>query len=261
MKESKKSVSYVCFRVVRWLVQVFYPRITVEGLENLPEEPCIVVGNHTQMNGPICGELYFPGDRRIWCAYQMMQRKEVPDYAFQDFWSGKPKWIRWFYRLLSYLIAPVSACVFTNANTIPVYHDNRLVTTFKKTIAALEGNANVIIFPECYEPYNHIVYRFQDHFVDIAKLYHKRTGKALAFVPMYIAPALKKMYLGKSIRFCPDAPIEQERQRICRYLMEEITRIAVDLPRHVVVPYPNIPRKDYPINLENKVTTYEKTRC
>ena len=111
------------FRLIRGLVWLFYPQITVEGIENLPDEPCIVVGNHSQMNGPICGELYFPGKRKIWCASQMMKMKEVPQYAFEDFWSRKPKWQHGFYRLLSYAIAPISSCVFNHAFTIPVYHD------------------------------------------------------------------------------------------------------------------------------------------
>lgn len=254
MTEQKhNALSLGCFRVIRWLVKVFYPKITVEGTENLPRESAIIVGNHTQMNGPICAELYFPGKRKTWCAYQMMKCKEVPAYAFQDFWSGKPRWTHWFYKALSYIIAPLSACVFTNAHTIPVYHDARLITTFKQTISALQAEENVIIFPECYTPHNHIVYEFQDKFVDVAKLYYKRTGKILNFVPLYIAPKLKKIYIGKAIPFCPDNSMEQERSRICNYLMDEITSIACSLPRHTVVPYPNIPKKDYPCNIPEEV--------
>lgn len=253
MKKIGNGISRGCFRVMRWLIWLFYPKITVEGLENLPEEPCVVAGNHTKMNGPICAELYFPGKRKIWCAHQMMYLKEVPAYAFEDFWSRKPKWTHWFYRLLSYVIAPVSVCLFSNAKTIPVYRDNRLITTFRQTISALEDGANIIIFPECYEPHNHIVYQFQDRFIDVAKLYYKRTGKALSFVPMYIAPALKKLYLGKPVTFCPDKPIEEERRRIAEYLMDEITHMAVNLPRHRVVQYPNIPKKAYPFNISDEV--------
>lgn len=259
MMKKRNGFSYFCFRVIRGLIWLFYPKIKVEGLENLPDEACVIVGNHTKMNGPICGEIHFPGKRKIWCAYQMMYLKEVPGYAFQDFWSGKPKWTHWFYKLLSYIIAPLSVCIFNNANTIPVYYDSRLLTTFKQTIAELEDGANIIIFPECYDPHNHIVNRFRDQFINIAKTYYKRTGKTLSFVPLYIAPALKRMYLGKPIQFCPEAPIEEERQRICSYLMDTVTEIAVNLPRHTVVPYPNIPKKDYPINIPDEVNINEKT--
>ena len=76
-------------------------------------------------------------------------------------------------------------------------------------------------------------------------------------MPLYIAPTLKKMYLGKPIRFCADNPMEEERKRICDYLMKEITEIACSLPEHTVVPYNNIPKKDYPSNIP-KEGAYEK---
>lgn len=247
--EKKNRFSYACFRLIRFAVKLFYPRMKIVGAENIPQDASLIVGNHTQMNGPICGELYVPGNRRIWCAAPMMYIKEVPAYAFEDFWSRKPRWTHPFYRLLSYIIAPLSACVFTNAHTIGVYHDVRLMTTFKKTISALDNREHVIIFPECYDPHNNIVNAFQTKFVDVAKLYYKRTGKCVDFVPMYIAPKLKTIYFGTPTRFDPNAPIEEERIRICNYLMDSITDIAVNLPYHVVVPYANISKKDYPTNI------------
>ncbi len=245
------------FTVFKWAVKVCYPKIEVIGQENLPSEPAIIVGNHCQMNGPIVGELYVPGEPYIWCAGEMMHLKNVPGYAFQDFWSQKPKWTHPFYKLLSYIIAPLSVCVFNNARTIAVYHDARILATFKNTVKKLQEGRNVLIFPEHNVKHNHIVYEFQDKFIDIAKLYYKKTGMELKFVPMYIAPKLKKIYLGKPVQFCIDSPIDTERSRICTYLMDEITAIAESLPEHTIVPYRNIPKKDYPSNIL-KERVYEK---
>lgn len=245
----KARISYLCYRVIRRLVKLCYPKITLEGIQHLPQEPCLIVGNHCQMNGPIIAELYIPGNRAIWCAGEMMHWKEVPAYAYQDFWSGKPKAVRWFYKLLSYLITPLSVCIFNNAHTIGVYRDSRILSTFRNSTLALCEGANVVVFPECPEAYNQIVNQFREGFVDIAKLYYKRTGKELQFVPMYNAPNLKKVYFGAPICFRADAPKEEERQRICEYLMGAITDIAVKLPKHTVVPYLNIPKKNYPSNI------------
>lgn len=244
--KKERTFSYRCYRVIRWFVKLFYPKITVEGAENLPDVPCIVVANHSQMNGPIACELYFPGTRYTWCAGQMMNMGEVPEYAFRDFWSNKPKYSRWFYKLLSYIIAPVSVCVFNNANTIAVYRDARILSTFKNTVKRLSEGASVVVFPEHDAPYNHIINGFQDKFIDIAKLYYKKTGQELPFVPMYIAPARKTMYIGKPIVFEGSADMDSQRSRICSYLQEEITRIALAQPPHQVVPYKNIPKKQYP---------------
>ena len=40
-------------------------------------------------------------------------------------------------------------------------------------------------------------------------LENKKTGKELYFVPLYIAPKLKKMYIGKPIAFDADAFLSQ----------------------------------------------------
>ena len=256
MGEKKTSVLY---KIIKWLVWLFYPRTEVVGGENLPDEPALIVGNHTQMNGPIAAELYFPRQRYTWCAGQMMRWKEVPAYAYQDFWSQKPKAVRWFYKLLSYVITPLSVCLFNNANTIPVYRDTRIITTFRETIARLREGADVVIFPEHDEPFNNILYDFQDKFIDVARFYYKKTGQEVSFVPMYLAPALKKMVLGRPIRFRADAPIAQERERIRTYLMTEISEMAYALPPHRVVPYRNIPKKYYPTNARGEVIGYEKT--
>ncbi|MBR0067828.1 MAG: hypothetical protein IJQ00_09545 [Kiritimatiellae bacterium] len=57
------------------------------------------------------------------------------------------------------------------------------------------------------------------------------------------------LYLGEPIWFDPDAPLEQERRRVCDALMDAVTGIAVSLPPHTVVPYPNVPKRDYPTNV------------
>jgi hypothetical protein len=185
----------------------------------------------------------------------MMHLKDVPEYAFRDFWSQKPKWTHPGYKLLSYIIAPIAACVFNNARAIGVYHDTRILSTFKNTVKTLQEGSSVVIFPEQDVQRNHIVSEFQDKFIDIARLYYKKTGKELAFVPMYIAPKLKKMVMGAPIRFNPENTFDQECKRICELLMREITRIAEELPRHIVVPYRNVPRHFYPVNIPDEVNS------
>ena len=252
--KKKSSFSWIIFKIVRGLVHLFYEETEIIGLENLPEKDAIIVGNHSQMNGPIVGELFMPDNCYIWCAGEMMHTKEVPEYAFNDFWAQKPKRIRPFYKLLSYIIAPLASCIFTNARTVAVYHDGRVLSTFKSTVRMMEAGRNMLIFPEKPEKNNNIVYQMQEHFVDVAKMYYKKTGKEITFVPMYIAPAMRKAYIGKGIKFNAAADMDEERVRIIKYLSDEITGVARALPEHTVVPYKNIPKKYYLSNKDiNKI--------
>lgn len=235
----------ILFKFLKFWVWLFSPKYKVVGAENLPEAPSIIVGNHCQMYGPIAAELYYPRKRYTWCAVEMLKLRTVPAYAFSDFWSEKPKGSHWFFKIISYLIAPVSVCIFNNAHTIAVCRGGRVAKTFKESVRALDSGADVIIFPEQNTPYNNIIYDFQEGFTDIARLYHKRRGKELQFVPLYIAPRLKEIHVGKPIEFSAQRDIDQERNHIREYLMGEITKIATELPPHIVVPYRNMGRKKY----------------
>ena len=247
-----QKISYIIFKLVKWLVRLFYGKMEVVGLENLPENNAVLVGNHCQMNGPICGELFLPDSCYTWCAGEVMKLAEVPAYAFDDFWSQKPAWTHPYYKVMAHVIAPLCVCIFNNARTIPVYHDMRIMSTFKTSIKMLKEGRNLLIFPEKDVPHNNILYQFQENFVDIAKLYQKQTGITLTFVPVYIAPKLRKMYIGKGIAYNSENNIEDERRQIAEYLSTEITEIARALPRHTVVPYRNLPKRYY---ITNKDTT------
>lgn len=244
------AISRGCFAVIRFAFWLFYPKCTFKNMENLPDEPCILVGNHAKLNGPLMAELHYPGDRAIWSAGEMFRLKEVPAYAYRDFWGGKPKHIRWIYRPLAYFIAPFCVSIFNNAHAIPVYRDARVMVTMRQTVKKLCEGANIVIFPEHDAPHNRIVNDFQTKFIETARLYHRRTGKALAFVPMYVAPAFHASFIGKPIHYDPTAPAAEEERRIADALMQAITDIAVSLPPHTVTPYNNIRKKYYPKNRE-----------
>jgi len=253
-----RRFDHFIYSICWFLLKVFYPKPQFLGLENIPDnEPVIFVGNHCQMNGPIVSDVFFTQNKHYtWCIGQMMNWKEVPAYAFEDFWSEKPKWIRPFFKLLSYIIVPLSVALFNNAKTIAVYHDGRLISTYKQSIEKLQEGSSLVIFPEQNIEFNNILYEFQDKFIDTARFYYKKTGKEVLFVPIYLAPKIRKFVIGKPIRFDSSNKIEDERKRLCDYLKQSITDMAVELPRHRVVPYRNIPKRFYPYN---EVTNVEKT--
>ena len=70
------------FKIIKGLIRLFYGKIEVVELETLPKNNAILVGNHTQMHGPIAGELFLPNNCYTWCAGQMMHLKEVRPLLF-----------------------------------------------------------------------------------------------------------------------------------------------------------------------------------
>ncbi|MGN0403091.1 MAG: lysophospholipid acyltransferase family protein [Acetatifactor sp.] len=247
-KKSGKKRNPV-YRFIRFMVWVFFPKYTLEGTENLPEEPAVLIGNHSKANGPIALQLYNPRESYTWCIAQMMHCKEVPAYAFEDFWSQKPKYTLWMYKLVSYLIAPLASFVMSHADTIGVYKDKRILRTFMESVERMQEGADIVIFPECYTEHNNIVHEFQRGFVELARLNYKKTQKSTPFVPMYVCPALKKLVFGKPVYYNAEADPKEEADRICMELMDAVSEMAYAQPRHKVVTYNNIRKKYYPENV------------
>lgn len=239
--DTKKKPGF--YKFLRFSISLFFKKREFIGTENIPKEASIIVGNHSQLYGPLTSEMYFPTKKYTWCISNVMEKEAAQKYIYTDFWSKKSIITRPLFKLLSYIVVPLSVYIFNRADTIPVYKDARILKTYKITMEALEEEANVVIFPESCVEYNDIINEFQDKFIDVARLYYKKTGKELSFVPMYNAVRLKKVVFGKPIKYDPNIEMDIQREMICKYLKEEITRLAKELPRHKVVPYANIKRR------------------
>ena len=246
MKNKKINNYYkkkgVVYKICAPFVRLFYKKVEFIGLENLPKEPCVIAGNHAQMHGPANAELNFPTKKLIWCDGPMMVRKEFPKYAYNNFFGGKPNF---FQKIFVRLLTPLITTIFNSADALPVYRDMRIVKTYKLSTEALDNGANIVILPECPDEFNEITNKFNEYFVDVARVYYKQCKKELSFVPMYYCRELKKTLFGKPIKFNASEPIEKERKRICEYLMAEITSLAKTLPPHKVIPFNPVKKKDF----------------
>lgn len=246
--EKKRKKKPLLFKFIRFIIRLFYKKRELVGVENLLDEPALIIGNHCQLHGPFTAELFFPTYKQIWCRGEMMNLKETPKYCMDNFFSDKGKGVRWFYKGISYVLSPLISYLFSRADTISVYRDSRLINTFRQTLKCLDDGSNIVIFTESEIAYNEIVNEFNDKFVDTARMYYNKTKKELSFIPMYNAVELKKIVFGKPIKYDHTVPIEEQRKIICDYLKEEITRLAKELPPHKVVPFLMTDKKNYPMS-------------
>ncbi len=241
-KLNEKEKKGILYKICAFFVKMFYKKVEYVGLENLPKEPCIIAGNHAQMHGPIINELYFPTPKVIWCDAPMLDKKAFPKYAYDNFFGGKPNL---FQKIFVHLLKPIIVKIFIDSDTLPVYRDIRIVKTYKGTTDFLQDGKNIVILPECPEEFNEITNKFNEYFVDVARLYFKTYQIELSFVPMYYCKSENKMLFGVPIKFDGAMSIESERTRICEHLILEITRLAKTLPTHKVIPFNAVPKKDY----------------
>lgn len=232
------------FRFLSSLIRIFAtPKYEFIYAEEVVDE-AIIVGNHVKMNGPLAMQLRYPNNKKIWAISEVFDKKEFPDYAMRDFWPNKKN--KKIYRFIAKILAPLSAYIFKYADAIPVYRDHRFITTARATMKAISEKEHVIIFPEYHQPKNQIINDFLKNYIDVARLYYAKYKRNIKFYPMYIAPTIKKICIGKPIVFDNTNDFELEKEKINKYLQDEITNMAYALPKHIVVPYENLKKKDYP---------------
>ena len=200
---NNKTNKSLVYRLLKFFINVFYRKRTFFGLENLTNGPYIFIAYHAQIHGPLIAEVQFPLKRKTWCIGNVLTTKEFIEHAKTDFWGQKPKWIRWFFYLLAYIIAPIGSNVFNNADIIGVYKDARLSKTFKETVRYLNKGYNIIIFPECPTPYNNIINEFQNKFIDVAKFIINYTVNISILFRCIMQSDSKKYYLEIQLNLIP----------------------------------------------------------
>ena len=224
-------------RVVELVLRPFFYQL-VRGTENVhldPDIPCVFVCNHGEILGPVVCTLFSPYPFRPWSAYEMLDREMVVERTmngtFQNIKGLKRKLLRW---LMTHVGAPFLIWLLRSEFCIEVYHDNphKLMQTFRETIAAMQEGDNILVFPENAATSSDGRYveqgvsEFFTGFTMIGQLYANKTGKCPLFVPMYTDKKKRLLTFGKPTRYNSDAPVNEEKERLCRYLRGEIMRLA-----------------------------------
>lgn len=197
--------------------------------------PCVFVCNHGEIYGPVVSTLYVPFSFRPWVAYEMTDRQAIVDRtmngAFQD---AKGTWRKFLHWMMVHMGAPFLAWAMKSVDCIPVYHDNprKLIQTFRETTATMQAGDNILLFPENAETSaNHRYARegvseFFTGFTMIGQLYNSKTGKCPLFIPIYANRKKRTVTFGVPIRYNPDLPAGEEKERLCKHLRNEMLKIA-----------------------------------
>lgn len=203
----------------------------------VPDEPAVFVSNHSGVRGPVMTTLYFPRRQNSWTVSFALDQEKVKNYAYHDILFGDARRCKGFWRFLSKIIGALLPSLLRFENVIPVYHDSNIVKTFKQSVKALKDGNDLIIFAESPQRYTPYVNRLQPGFVDLAKLYYRRSGKCLRFYPMYVEKKNAVISIGTPIVYDPEQLMEEQREQITAYLADEIDRLARKLPPHKPRPF------------------------
>lgn len=225
-------------RTVLAMLRPFY-RHELKGVENIVQDddnPIVFLCNHGELYGPIVCMLYIPVPIRPWSISEMVVDKdEVAAYVYK-YTISRQKWLpeklKW---PVANLIGPLSVWAMGQLESIPVFRNKlrELMTTFNKSVEAMQAGDNLLIFPENpdgveqgkgYERAG-IGEMFRG-FAMLAPIYFNKTGKKCRFLPMFAHKGLRTLSFGTPVEYDPDTPPNEERDRIVDAVIDQMQALA-----------------------------------
>ncbi len=223
--------------LILFLRPFFYSRVI--GQDKVRPEPgtsCVFTCNHGEIWGPVVTNLFIPFSFRPWVINEISEASESTTYLY-DYTFKRQKWLpeklKWPATRLT--TAFLKWCM-RSLDSITVYRDSplALMRTFRNTAAAMEAGDNILIFPEnpndpSLEKPGYLregIGPFFSGFAMVAQFYYQHTGKRAQFYPIYADKKAHTLTFGEPVRYDPDAPANEEKQRIADHLRNEMFRMA-----------------------------------
>lgn len=216
----------ISFRLLRLILHPFFPcRVVAQATVEESDMPVIFVCNHMEVYGPVISTLYLPYYARPWIIANILEPERVREQlrpGVERIFKFLPAAMR---RFLLGIFSPLLAHILGGADPIPVYRGGgkNILKTFQVTVETMEAMDNVLVFPEMPAAEDGAytsegVGAFYSGFCAIAERYYRRTGQCTSFFPLYANPRKRTLTIGKGMRYNPDNPRAEERERIVQYL-------------------------------------------
>lgn len=231
------KASYIYYKFIRGILRLCFPHAENVYEETPGDEPAVFVCNHSAIRGPVMMTLDFKRKHQTWTVSCALDSKEAANYAYHDILFGRTRKPEWFWRMISRIIAKMLPPLLIYSDTIPVYHDKNIIKTFKQSVKALMEGNDLVIFAESPRRYSEFVCNLQEGFIDIARLYYRKSKKAIKFYPVYLEKKNAVISIGKPIAYDPELPLDEQRPIIAEYLRDNIDRLGRALPPHKPVPF------------------------
>lgn len=187
-------------------------------------EPLILVCNHIGSYGPVSIISALPSKLYPWVAHEVTEIRKVARHLQREFTELELKLRPPLSIWLARLIGRICVAIMRSIEAIPVYAGSRRIRkTLERSLELLLRGKTLLVFPEDKDrPINEVLGEFNTGFLNIARMYYRRTRKLIRFIPVAVNEKVKAIRIGKPIRFDFRLPFLQEKRRLKRRLQEEI---------------------------------------
>ena len=190
-------------------------------------EPAVYLVHHQDLRGPVMSVIWYDTRVHPWVLSVFLNRKtcyrQFCDYYFQKR-VGLPKTIA---AVLSFPLSCFVTWLMHLIQAIPVFRGSKeIIKTFRQSMNALMKNDSILICPDIdYTNKGSHIGEIYRGFFNLEKVYLKKTGRHLAFVPLYISKKLRCIYSGKAIRFETGEDYEKEKSKVYDRLKQEFLNL------------------------------------
>jgi len=202
-------------------------------------EPAVFCPNHAGAFGPLEICVHFPMREKLhpWMNAGMMNAKEVPAYVRQDYW-WKPGcfWEPVLTRTLPYIAAAIIPPVLRSVPGVPVYHDMRVIKTFRKSIQYLRHGGHLVIFPEQPDGFQSHSPKLNSGFLQIAPMAYQQLGLRLKFYPVHIDYKKRVFRVAAPAAYDPEVSLAEQAPRILEVLRAGIQPGSMEREEHQARP-------------------------
>lgn len=222
------SIYPAWFQVLRAVIRPFFHPLRVDGAQNLtPDQPYVLIARHLNNYGPCAAYLFAPTQFHMWTFHTLLDTKKFYKHCSEFTFSKRAGLPLWLARICAALLCWWAPFLFRKVGMIPVYRGLReVLKTMDLSVDALVKGENLFIMPDVqYINESGPMGEMYTGFIHLGKLYYKRTGKQLHFVPLCINRNQHTMRVGRPIAYDPAAPTQQEKERIRIQLTQELDRI------------------------------------
>lgn len=208
MKNKKRKKEYSppkrrqpVFKVVGSVLKaLFYRKTKVLNLAGEISEKSIFVSNHAGKHGPMAAEFHLPFNVK-WGAWEMLAGFKTRWRYLRDVHYmrelGKSKATANF---RAFFDALFSKMLYKGVKFIGTYPDLRFVKTINESIAVLDSNMSVSVFPENAAEaggYLDEADKFLPGFAALAEQYYRKRGEDLPVYPVYYSHDKKLLVIDE----------------------------------------------------------------
>ena len=202
-KEYKvKTKRPFAFHLLRGFLKIFLRKPKIVKINGCSlEKRAVYVMNHCGARGPLIFELRFPVRSSPWGAHEMCGKyRERWSYLYHVFYIQKMHWCKFRAFIVATLFAVISKWLYNSIGLIATYRDARFLTSLKNSVAVLNSDLSIVIYPEdSTEGYSEKAQAFHKGFIQLSKLYFKREKQDLPVYNVYYDRKKNTFYVDEPL--------------------------------------------------------------